>query len=542
MDDRLPRLESTIDDLRASIRALESRIAALERREGPAAEAPAEAHAAEDARLAETAPPDARDWRDPIHVLSLLGRLFICLGGGFFLRAMTEAGTVPPPVGVALGLAYGLVWLVMADRAAGTPTPTSAVFHGIAAALVAYPLVVEATTKFHVVPAAGAAALIAALTAGLLVVAWRRLLQPLAWIAVCAAVPTSILLLAQTGAVVPHAFFLITLGVATLWMGYSLDWLLVRWPVALAADLVVFGVTMRALGQDHLESPGMALTVQMTLLGAYLFSIALRTLVRGRNVIPFEVVQTSAALAVGLGGAVSVTRATGAGWATLGIASAVFGAACYGVAFAFIERQQHRGRNVYFYTTLALVLVLVGLTVLLPEIGLVAALAALAVVSCAAWSRVGRLFLLLHGAAYILAAALVSDTIGYVTHALGSGVTAGWTRPSVPMLIVLGASAACAWLAAVQPEEAASPRARFPRFAVVLVFVIAAGGSVIGALAPTLGRLPDGTLDLGILATVRTGVLALATLAVAWMGSHARFREWGWHVYPLLVGIGLKML
>jgi hypothetical protein len=26
------------------------------------------------------------------------------------------------------------------------------------------------------------------------------------------------------------------------------------------------------------------------------------------------------------------------------------------------------------------------------------------------------------------------------------------------------------------------------------------------------------------------------------MGRHARFREWGWLVYPLLVGIGLKLV
>jgi len=113
--------------------------------------------------------------------------------------------------------------------------------------------------------------------------------------------------------VVPHAFFLILFGVAALWMGYSLDWLLVRWPVAAVADIVVVGVTMRALAPQPQETPAAALAVQVTLIGAYLASIAIRTLVRGRNVIPFEVVQTVAALAVGLGGALSVTQATGQG-------------------------------------------------------------------------------------------------------------------------------------------------------------------------------------------------------------------------------------
>lgn len=65
---------------------------------------------------------------------------------------------------------------------------------------------------------------------------------------------------------------------------------------------------------------------------------------------------------------------------------------------------------------------------------------------------------------------------------------------------------------------------------------------MIGYLAPVAGGLADRSVDLGVLATVRTGVLAVATLLIAWIGRHARFREWGWLVYPLLVGTGLKMV
>jgi hypothetical protein len=41
---------------------------------------------------------------------------------------------------------------------------------------------------------------------------------------------------------------------------------------------------------------------------------------------------------------------------------------------------------------------------------------------------------------------------------------------------------------------------------------------------------------------LRTGVLAVAALLVAWASRQARFREWAWLVYPLLVVIGLKMV
>jgi hypothetical protein len=110
------------------------------------------------------------------------------------------------------------------------------------------------------------------------------------------------------------------------------------------------------------------------------------------------------------------------------------------------------------------------------------------------------------------------------------------------MLLVLGASAVSAWLAARNPDGDGSAYARAPRLIIVLVLLLSAGGAVIGWLAPVLGGRPDGSIDVGVLATIRTGVLAVAALAVAWIGRHARFREWGWLVYPLLVGIGLKMV
>jgi hypothetical protein len=540
VNDRLAALESALGDLRSAIRDLDARIALLERR---AASVPEAAAADVDAPGAVPAgePPAVRGWRDPIAVLSLLGRLFIVLGGAYLLRAMTDAGAIPPPAGVALGLGYGLVWLVLADRAGGRGQVPAAVFHGIAAAMVAYPVVLEATTRFMVLPGPASALALAILTAGLLAVAWRRRIQALAWIAVAAAVPVSIVILARTGVVVPHAFFLILFGVAALWMGYSLDWLLVRWPVAAAADLVAVGVTARALASEPQETPGAALAVQAALLGGYLASIAVRTLVRERNVIPFEVVQTIAALVVGLGGALSVTRATGSGSAALGAASVLLGIACYGVAFAFIERQQNRGRNVYFYTSLAGVLVLVGVTTLLPGQAVTGVLAALAVACSAAWARVGRRFLLMHTAVYLVAAAIACGAIGYDVREVVAGSGPEWPQPTAAMLVVLVASGLSALLAAREAQNDGSRFACVARFVVVLVLVLSAGGTVIGYLAPAIGRLPDGSMDAGVLATIRTGVLAIAALVVAWIGRHARFREWDWLVYPLLVGIGLKM-
>ena len=537
-DDRLIRLQATVDDLRSTVRALERRVQTLEGTAGDAAESVPEAATPEPL----SAPPAQKSWRDPLFISSLVGGVLLILAGGFLLRAMTDRGTLTPLVGVSLGFAYGLVWLVATDLKGSQGKVPRAVFHAIAAAMVAFPLLTEATTRFHVLTGEQSAGAITVLTAGMLFVAWHRRLHAVAWVTVLIAMPTAVFLFAQTGVVAPFALYLIALGIATLWMGYALDWLALRWPVALVADLVVLGVTTRALAPSHPESPDVAIFVQLALLTAYVVSIAIRTLVRGRNVIPFEVVQTMAALVVGFGGAVAVTRATGALPTMLGLSSLLFGAACYGVAFTFIDRSEDRGRNVYFYTTLAVVLVLVGFGLVLPGLWLGLVYAALAVVSGMLWTRVGRLFTLIHAAAYILAAAVVSDALAYGVWALAAGGVTAWELPGGTALLVLVAASATVAMATVVPASETSNWASAPRFVVVLVFVLAAGGTIVGYAALLVGILPTRPVDVGILATLRTVILSLATLGLAWLGRQPRFREWGWLVYPLLVGIGVKMV
>ena len=178
-------------------------------------------------------------------------------------------------VGIALAFAYALVWLFLSDRASRGAQMTSALFHAAAAAMIAFPLVLEATTKFQVLSVAGSAVVIVALTAVFLLVACRQRLPGVAWVTVLAALPTSLALLLKTGVMAPFAFYLIALGIATLWLGYVFGWTLLRWPVAaLAADLVVVGMTMRALAPQLQDSLPIAVMLQLTLLGAYVVGVS----------------------------------------------------------------------------------------------------------------------------------------------------------------------------------------------------------------------------------------------------------------------------
>jgi hypothetical protein len=545
VDDRTSRLESAVERLEATVASLRQRLDALEAKGLAAAGSAAEAVAQSPVQAAPadaSARPRVRDQYDPITILSLIGRLLVVLAGGFFLRAMTDAGTLPVPVGIGLAFAYAAVWLAMSDVAGRRGKVPNALLHAMAAALVAFPLVVEATLRFKVLGGLSSAGVVTLLSAALLFVAWRRRLRGVAWIAVVGALPASAILLVQTGVVAPFALFLVALGVATLWLGYSVDWWGNRWPAALAADIIVASVTLRAFAPEQRDTPLLAMLLLVLLIIGYFVSFAVRTLDRGRDVGRFEVVQTIAVLVVGLWGAVSAAQGAGAVAAAIGVAALLAGAACYAVAIAVVGKREGSTLNFYFYTTLALVLVLAGFTLATSGAWLGAALGLLGVLAIALWSRSGRLFLLLHGAAYIVAAGIASGALVYGLRTLVAGAEGPWTVPDVGMLVVLVASALCAGLAAVRPSAEGDDVAIGTRFVITIVFVWLASGSMIGFVAPATRGLADGSVDPGGLATVSTAVLSVATLALAWIGRRDRFREWGWLVYPLLVGIGIKLL
>ena len=253
--------------------------------------------------------------------------------------------------------------------------------------------------------------------------------------------------------------------------------------------------------------------LQWSLLAAYFVSVAVRTLIRGRSVALFEIVQVAAALIIAFVGTSMLTQATGVLPAAIGVISLAIGAACYFVTFVFMEGRRDLERNLYFYSTLALVLVVAGLALVAREQWVAAVFAVLAVIAVGMWSRTGRLYLLLHGAAYVVAASFASQALRYGAWALAASPVGPWLLPSAVMLVMLVAGALSAWFAAARPDPDGGALASGLRLIIVVVLVWVACGAVIGVLAPAAAGLADRSVDLGALATLRTGVLAVAALA-----------------------------
>jgi hypothetical protein len=539
VSDRLTELEERTAAQGERLRRLEERLAALE---AAAAGVPARQRGRARARPAPTGA-DAAMMRSDLAAAassaSLVGRTLLVLAGAFVLRALADAGALPAGLAVLLGLAYAATWIALADRAGRAGARASAAFHGAAAAIIGVPLVVETTSRFRLLAPALAAVLLAAFTGAALAVAVRRRLLALAWIVSLGGVAGATALAAVTGRLAAPALVLVALGVATLWIGYVVDWRALRSPIAIAADVAVGALALRATGGAAAEGPVVALGVQGVLVTAYLGSIAARTLLLGRRVVPFEVVQGVAALAIGLGGAALVVHRTGTGAAALGTACLALGAAGYAVAFAFVERRPHRV-NFHFYASLALVLVACGAALLLPARALALASATLAVAAAAIARRSGRLSLAGHATAYALIGAGASGLLSRAGEAILASPGRPWTAAPPAALVVLAASAAAAWLCAPVPRRRTVER--LPQLALVAAVAVTAAGVAIGWAVPILAGEPGRGAAAGAVAAVRTAILVGVALVAAWAGRRASWLEAGWLAPPALGAIGLKIL
>lgn len=519
----------------AAIERLEQRVAALER-------ALAEAQALPPLQVAAPAAPTmpaevpAAEWNVPA-LVALSGRTLMVLGGAYLLRALSEGGALQPVSGVAAGFAYAAVWLALAWRA---PSRLSASFHGASFALVAYPLLWEAITRFALITTSSGAFVLAGITgAALLTARWKQI-ETLAWFAALGATATAVALAIGTSTFIPYTVVVALVGVAALWLGYVDEWVGIRWPVAFAADVLVLLVTLRALSPNVAGATGETLTLQLLVLALYLGSFVARTLVLGREVIPFEVAQSAAAMSVCFGGALAVLANARVSATPLGVAAVLLGVGAYAFSFVYVEPKKH-WRNLTFFASHALAFVLAGMVILLPRPGIAVAAAGLAI-ACAEWTRrSGRLTLAVHAFVFATACAWASGLLAAATSAL-VGAVAEAQGINVLMLAALATVAACAaWPVTPALRQAARPGARALRTLRMSLLVAMVSGSAI-LLALPLGGYAGETLEPGIVAAVRTVTLTLAAAALVFWNAEVERPEYRWIAFALLALVGLKLL
>jgi hypothetical protein len=552
VEQRLEELQARLEGLARELREVQRRLEALEAR-GEAA--PAEPPSAPPDRLSgaaarEAGGADASAATLPARtIIALIGRTLVVLGGAYLLRAISDAGLVPPLVGAAVGLAYAMGWLVQADLTAGAGKRLSAVFHGFAAAMIACPLIWETTARFEILTGTAAAVGLALFSTLGLVVAWRRALGEVAWTVTLSTVVTALALLVGIHDFLPLTIALLLLAAAVEVLAFQDRWLGLRWPAAVGLDLAVVMLASGALRPEApaegtvAVSPAGAIAVGLALPMLYLGSIGARTLLRERLIAPFEVVQAAAALAAGFGGAVRVIAFTDADPTAVGVAILLLGAACYAAAFASIDRRSGRGRNFYSYTTFAGLLVLAGSFTILGGTPLALSWSALAIAAVGLGGWFSRITLKFHGAVYVTAAATVAGLMACAFDGLLAAPAGAW-RPLTPAGIAVALVAATCYgvLVATPARTGSQWFESLPQAIVGAVVVWSGAGMATGWLSGSLVAAVGPAADAAFVAAGRTAVLAVLAVALAWAGRRWSLQELTWLVYPVLVGGGLKLL
>jgi hypothetical protein len=519
MQERVVHLESTVASLQAEIAALHARVASLE------AAAPAAAAPTAVAAIPEVDAAQVEGW------LALAGRTLVILGGAYLLRAMTAGNVVPYGWGVAAGLLYGAPWLLLASRAGARGRPLDAFCYGLSTALIGYPLVWEATVRFGVFTPLQSALLVGVLTAGAFGLSFVWRLHSLAAIVTCGALASALGLAIETEQWLPYTALALAVGIATLWLGYLRNWVLLRWPAALLVDLLIVILTGRATGQFWA-----ALTLQLLVIGGYLGSFATRTLRKRRRVIPFEVVQSVGILGIVVPCLFGSVAARPAGVFTVAAILLASGIAIYAVTFTMLERRAPL-ENLFFYSLLALALTVAGASIALPALapvlfgaaGLAAAYAARRRVPVVLWTQ---------AALFVAGGTIASGLLATATAALGSPF-ASWTPMAAPAWAVLACGAGV--LAIVPRREGPLVYGVSAARLMLAVFVLWA---ISGALVYLLAAAFQGAPGWGPawLATLRTVIAVGITIGVAYASRHDAWREAGWLTYPLLVLLGAKLL
>lgn len=538
MEGRLEKLERAVKDLEEAVARQERRVAALEGLN--ATQRGEDTGSPESRKLAEASPAAVADqWSLSAFkgTPALVGRSLLILAGAFLLRALTEAGSLATGTGVGLGLAYGASWIIAAAMAARKGARASAGFFGVCAAVIAGPLIFEASTEFGVLSPTGSAAMLAIMTAAGLIVASRWRLPESAWVFVIGALVTAAALAVVRPPGEMATAVLVAVGLAAAWSEGLYRWESLRWLTAVGADIGVLRLTAMATapgGPHGIDPPNVTLVavLQGVLLLGYVGSSVGRA-VRGRHRIRvFDYVQTALVWTIGWGGAIQLAEVHDRGTFGLAVFALAVGLAAYAAAYGAVEAKQGTNRSSFFLSTLGLALVLLALPGVAGGASAVT-WAVLALIAAAAGSRWDRLTLRVHAVLLLLAAWTSSGLAAEAARDL-SGRSGLEALPGVGAILVAALSTATTLvvLFSRRLENSGWPQ-RLP-----LTALLAMTGVVLTSMTVSVAELavPSAALWIGTLA------LSLMTIVSAILASRWGVREAGWLVYPLLALAGLRVV
>jgi hypothetical protein len=470
-------------------------------------------------------------------VFSVLGKAMIGIAGAYLLRAVAETTSFPKPLIAALAIAYAMLWLICAARTrAGTCLAT--ITYACTSALILAPMLWELTLSFKVLTAVESAAVLGAFVSTASGLAWKRNLTSIFWIANVTAATVAFALSIATREMTPFLAALLLMALLSEYAAFRGHGQSVRPLVALVTDLAI-GVQFyiyaspqneRAdyplLGTPALLVPALALFL---ICGT---SVVLKTTIFERTISSFETLQATVAFLL-LAGSVFIC-APHAGASVLGAVclflSAVSYAAVIGI-FCYVPER----RNERVFGAWSAALFLAGSVLCLPTPWVAPCLAVAAIVATLLGVYLNRPLLQLHGAAYLIAAAVASGLLFYTFQALAGKLPGA---PAWSVYVVTVSAVFCY-------------TARKPCQGVTLEKKLLDCVSALLAVSAMAAFLVEGLVSLAALkvtpaahhiAFIRTLTICATVLALVFSGSHWRRTELTRIGYTALVLIAAKLI
>ena len=530
-------IASDVEQLTERLRDLEGRVAKLEGRQ--------QESATDKPDLAVAAPrrPRPAAWGGfptaelPGGAVPILGKAVLGVAGAYLLRAIAESGTIPKLPVLIVAIVYSASWMVWAVRVHTTGRFAS-ITYGITSVLILSPLLWESTVRFRVLPPAFTAMVLVAFVVLALVLAWRRDLQVIPWVATLATVITALALIIATRALVPLTAALLTVALATevaACLGHRLS---LRAVPAIAADFAVWlliDVMTSSEGVPEGYQPTSPVTLTLlcfALLGIYGGSMGIRSFVLRHRITIFEIAQGVLVFVLASFGALRASHGSAA--PALGVLFLVLAAACYwGALSRFAEETHTRNRRVC--ATFAAALLLAGSFLLFSANLLVPILCLSAVAAAFAYTSTRKLSLGMHASLYLVAATAVSSLFIYAGNALAGTVPAA---PDSGVWIVTISAVICYAMGSRALEDRPSRRILWVVPAVLAGFT-AAALAVVAIVWLAVGRVEVTASHLSVIRTIMNCALALA---LGFLGSRWKRVELGWIAYAAVAFGTLKLL
>jgi hypothetical protein len=530
-------IASDVEQLSERVRELEQRVSALESPPAKATTAPPASGSI--ARPESRTAVPGRDSAAPnaaAGVLPVFGKAVLAIAGAYLLRAVAESGTIPQLPVLMIAIVYAGMWLVWAVRTHATNSFAS-VTYAITSALILSPLLWESTVRFQVLWPAFTATVLVAFVVLALALAWRQDLQAILWIAILAAVATTLALLMATRELVPFTAALLAVALAAevfVGLGHPLS---VRAVPTIAADfavwLLVYVMTSPEGVPPEYRAVG-ATTIMvlcLALLAIYGGSIGVHSFGLRQRVTMFEIVQGVVAFVLATFG---VLRASPGSAAALGVFFLLVAAACYwGALSRFVGNAHNRNRRVC--ATYAVPLLLAGSLLLLPE-GFQAPCLCLAAMTAAfLYMRTGKLSLGMHVSFYLAAAAFLSGLLNLAERALAG---------TVPPALNAGAwvVAVSAGLCYVIGSRASTDQWKQRLLWIVPCVLVGGVGAALAVMVFVRLGSGSGMLNASRLSVVRTVVICSAALILGFSGARWKRAELLWVAYVAIAFGTLKLL